>query len=47
MRDGWVGLNHLTNGAPALSPAASNAIDPFGLPGGQSAYDALVEVRPM
>ncbi len=47
MRDGWVGLNHLTSGAPALSPAASDAIDPYGLPGGQSAYDALVEVRPM
>jgi anaerobic selenocysteine-containing dehydrogenase len=47
MRDGWVGLNHLTNGAPALPPAASDAIDPYGLPGGQSAYDALVEVRPM
>ncbi len=46
MRDGWVGLNHLTNGAPALSPAASDAIDPYGMPGGQSAYDALVEVLP-
>jgi len=47
MRDGWVGLNHLTNGAPALSPAASDAIDPYGMPGGQSAYDALVEVLPL
>jgi anaerobic selenocysteine-containing dehydrogenase len=47
MRDGWVGLNHLTSGAPTLSPAASGAIDPYGLPGGQSAYDALVEVRPV
>jgi len=46
MRDGWVGLNHLTNGAPALSPAASDAIDPYGMPVGQSAYDALVEVLP-
>lgn len=45
MRDGWFGLNHLTSGAPALSPAASDVIDPYGLPGGQSAYDALVEVR--
>jgi len=45
MRDGWLGLNNLTSGAPALSPEASNAIDPYGLPGGQSAYDALVEVR--
>jgi anaerobic selenocysteine-containing dehydrogenase len=45
MRDGWFGLNHLTNGAPTLSPEASNAIDPYGLPGGQSAYEALVEVR--
>ncbi len=45
MRDGWFGVNSLTNGAPALSPLASDLIDPYGLPGGQAAFDALVEVR--
>ncbi|QBD74576.1 hypothetical protein EPA93_00635 [Ktedonosporobacter rubrisoli] len=45
MRDGWNELNRLTSGSAALSPAASDAINPHTLPGGQSAYDALVEVR--
>jgi anaerobic selenocysteine-containing dehydrogenase len=45
MRDGWLGLNSLTNGAQALSPAASGVIDPLGIPGGQTAFDAQVEVR--
>ena len=45
MRDGWFGINSLTNGAQALSPLASDLIDPYGLPGGQAAFDALVEVR--
>jgi len=45
MRDGWVGLNSLTNGAQTLSPDASGIIDPFGIPGGQTAFDAQVEVR--
>jgi anaerobic selenocysteine-containing dehydrogenase len=45
MRDGWIGLNSLTNGSQALSPAASDIIDPFGIPGGQTAFDAQVEIR--
>ena len=45
MRDGWVGVNNLTNGDPALSPEASDIVDPYGIPGGQAAFDALVEVR--
>jgi anaerobic selenocysteine-containing dehydrogenase len=44
MRDGWVGLNSLTSGVAALSPLASAAIDPNAIPGGQTAFDALVEV---
>ncbi len=46
MRDGWPGLNRLTSGAACLSPEASDAIDPR-IPGGQAAYDARVEVRPL
>jgi anaerobic selenocysteine-containing dehydrogenase len=42
MRDGWSGLNRVTSGAPVLSPAASEAV--AGIPGGQAAYDAWVEV---
>lgn len=45
MRDGWVGVNNVTNGDPALSPVASDIVDPYGIPGGQAAFDALVEVR--
>jgi hypothetical protein len=45
MRDGWVGVNSVTNGDSALSPAASDIVDPYGIPGGQAAFDALVEVR--
>lgn len=45
MRDGWFGVNSLTNGGPALSPLASDLVDPYGIPGGQAAFDALVEVR--
>ena len=45
MRDGWVGVNKLTNADPALSPEASDIIDPYMIPGGQAAFDALVEVR--
>jgi hypothetical protein len=45
MRDGWFGVNSLTNGDPALSPLASDLVDPYGIPGGQAAFDALVEVR--
>jgi anaerobic selenocysteine-containing dehydrogenase len=46
LRDGWFGLNHLTSGAGALSPAQSDLIDPARIPGGQSAFDARVELRP-
>jgi anaerobic selenocysteine-containing dehydrogenase len=42
MRDGWAGVNRLTNGAQIV-PLAANDIIP-GIPGGQAAYDAWVEV---
>jgi anaerobic selenocysteine-containing dehydrogenase len=42
MRDGWAGVNRLTSGAPIV-PVSANAIVP-GIPGGQAAYDAWVEV---
>ncbi len=45
MRDGWVGVNKLTNADPALSPLASDIVDPYMIPGGQAAFDAFVEVR--
>jgi anaerobic selenocysteine-containing dehydrogenase len=45
MRDGWFGVNSLTSGTPVLSPLASDLIDPYMIPGGQAAFDALVEVR--
>jgi anaerobic selenocysteine-containing dehydrogenase len=45
-RDGWSGLNTLTSGEACLSPEASDGLDPR-IPGGQSAYDARVEVRPI
>jgi anaerobic selenocysteine-containing dehydrogenase len=45
-RDGWPGLNTLTSGEACLSPEASDGLDPR-IPGGQSAYDARVEVRPV
>jgi anaerobic selenocysteine-containing dehydrogenase len=43
MRDGWTGLNRLTSGAPSLPDAA---VDVFGFSGGQSAFDAMVDVAP-
>ena len=42
MRDGWSGVNHVTSGAPIVSLAANNIVP--GIPGGQAAYDAWVEV---
>ena len=45
MRDGWVGVNNLTNADSVLSPEASDIVDPYMIPGGQAAFDALVEVR--
>jgi anaerobic selenocysteine-containing dehydrogenase len=44
-RDGWPGLNTLTSGEACLTPEASEGLDPR-IPGGQSGYDARVEVRP-
>ncbi|MGH7417865.1 MAG: molybdopterin dinucleotide binding domain-containing protein, partial [Candidatus Rokuibacteriota bacterium] len=41
MRDGWVGLNTLTSGAPVLP---DEAVDAFGFSAGQASFDALVEV---
>jgi anaerobic selenocysteine-containing dehydrogenase len=43
MRDGWSGVNHVTSSAPIVSLAANNIVP--GIPGGQAAYDAWVEVR--
>jgi anaerobic selenocysteine-containing dehydrogenase len=43
MRDGWTGLNVLTDGAPALPDAA---VEVFGFSAGQAAFDAMVEVAP-
>jgi anaerobic selenocysteine-containing dehydrogenase len=45
MRDGWVGLNRVTNGNLTLPLAALSIIDPSAIPGGQAAFDARVEVR--
>jgi anaerobic selenocysteine-containing dehydrogenase len=42
MRDGWAGLNDLTNGAPAIPDAA---VDTFGFSGGQADYETRVEVE--
>ena len=39
MRDGWAGINTLTNGGRAVPDAAAKAF-----PGGQAAYEARVEV---
>jgi anaerobic selenocysteine-containing dehydrogenase len=44
MRDGWSGVNRVTNGDPALSPQASDMVDSDGIPGGQTAFDAFVDV---
>jgi anaerobic selenocysteine-containing dehydrogenase len=44
MRDGWRGVNDLTNGAPAVPDAACSL---FSFTVGQSAFDARVEVSPL
>jgi anaerobic selenocysteine-containing dehydrogenase len=41
MRDGWLGLNTLTSGAPVLPDAA---VDLFSFSGGQAEFEAWVEV---
>ncbi len=43
MRDGWTGLNRLTDGEAALP---DHAVDVFGFSGGQASFDARVEVTP-
>lgn len=43
MRDGWVGVNQLTSGAPVVPLAAHDVV--AGIPGGQATYDAWVEVQ--
>jgi anaerobic selenocysteine-containing dehydrogenase len=43
MRDGWLGLNTLTDGAAVLP---DEAVDTFGFSGGQASFDAAVEVAP-
>lgn len=45
MRDGWVGLNRVTNGGPALPIDALPIVDPSMIPGGQAGFDARIEVR--
>jgi anaerobic selenocysteine-containing dehydrogenase len=45
MRDGWVGINCVTSGAPIVSLAANDIVP--GIPGGQAAYDAWVDVSAM
>lgn len=42
MRDGWSGINQVTNGAPIVCSRAVNIVPEA--PGGQAAYDAWVEV---
>ncbi len=42
MRDGWAGVNRVTSGAPIVSLIANDIVP--GIPGGQAAYDAWVEV---
>lgn len=42
MRDGWSGINRVTSGA-SIVPLIANDIVP-GIPGGQAAYDAWVDV---
>jgi anaerobic selenocysteine-containing dehydrogenase len=41
MRDGWLGLNTLTDGAAVIP---DEAVDTFGFSGGQASFDASVEV---
>jgi len=43
MRDGWPGLNQLTDGTPLLPDAA---VDLFAFSAGQASFDAMVEVAP-
>jgi anaerobic selenocysteine-containing dehydrogenase len=42
MRDGWLGLNDLTEGGPAIP---DHAVDAFGFSGGQASFEAQVNVE--
>jgi hypothetical protein len=44
MRDGWLGLNDLTAGEPAVPDAAVDAFRALGFSGGQATFDVRVEV---
>jgi anaerobic selenocysteine-containing dehydrogenase len=44
MRDGWEGINRLTDGSAALTDDATRLF-PFGV--GQAAFDAHIEVKPI
>jgi anaerobic selenocysteine-containing dehydrogenase len=43
MRDGWLGLNTLTDGTAVIP---DGAVDTFAFSGGQASFDAAVEVTP-
>jgi anaerobic selenocysteine-containing dehydrogenase len=45
VRDGWYGLNHLTSGAETLRASQVDLVNAERIPGGQSAFDARVELR--
>jgi anaerobic selenocysteine-containing dehydrogenase len=43
MRDGWAGINRVTSSSPVVSLIANNIVP--GIPGGQTTFDAWVEVQ--
>jgi anaerobic selenocysteine-containing dehydrogenase len=45
MRDGWLGLNDLTGGDPAVPDAAVDAVQALGFSGGQATFAVRVEVQ--
>jgi anaerobic selenocysteine-containing dehydrogenase len=45
MRDGWLGLNDLTEGDRAVPDAAVDEFQVLGFSGGQATFDARVEVH--
>jgi anaerobic selenocysteine-containing dehydrogenase len=45
MRDGWLGLNDLTEGDRAVPDAAVDEFQALGFSGGQATFDARVEVH--
>ena len=46
MRDGWMGLNDLTDGAAVVPDAAVDAFLRLGFSGGQASFAARVDVQP-